>query len=167
MIGWGGISGCSKGSDDSTSTSTSSSSSNLYKLLYDTSDTATEYNLRCIASGNVSDHTFQFNYRIGSNQILAKGISQGEGNYVIFKFDDGDGPYYLRASADEDEQFFKDIFDNNGVGVETLAENIEDPQGYLTWIEAQSFMEAADLLTDTAGLNSGISELEGTINLDF
>ena len=140
----------------------------VFSVDYDISTPATEYNLRCKATGNSVDHSFQFNYLINSTAIIAKGVSQGQDNYVIFKYssDGGVHTYYLRVPAEEGEAYFKDICENHPEEILTDPAGLDD-ENYLEWIEGEAFMVEADLLTSTEQLNIGIDGLEGTINLDF
>jgi len=141
----------------------------VFAVDYDISTPATDYNLRCKAAGNTVDHSFQFSYLINSTAIIAKGVSQGLDNYVIFKYscDGGANTYYLRVPAEQGEAYFKDIYDNHPEEIVTNPALLEDDEDYLAWIEAEPFMVGADLLTSTAQLNIGVEGLEGTINLDF
>lgn len=141
----------------------------VFSVDYDISSPATEYNLRCKATGNSTDHSFQFNYLINSTAIIAKGVSQGQDNYVIFKYssDGGTNTYYLRVAAEEGEAYFKDICENHPEEVLTDPAGMVDGEDYLAWIEPEPFMTQADLLTSTEQLNIGVAVLEGTINLDF
>ena len=137
-----------------------------FSVDYDTATPETEYNLRCKATGNAIDHSFEFNYLIGTTAIIAKGVSQGDGNYVIFKYGNGDGTYYLRVPAGSGESFFMDLFDAGAPAV-TDPGLLDDENDYLTWIEAQPFMSQGDLLTTTEDLNIGIEGSAGTINLVY
>lgn len=139
----------------------------VYAVDYDISTPETEYNLRCRATGNAADHSFQFNYIIGSTKIIAKGVSQGEDNYVIFKFTGGEETDYLKVPAGEGEAFFVDIYENDNEGIVIDPSSIEDGNGYLTWIDAEEFMTESDLLTSTEQLNVDVDGLEGTINLNY
>ncbi|HQG31129.1 MAG TPA: hypothetical protein PLA83_04310 [Deltaproteobacteria bacterium] len=135
----------------------------VYSVDYDISSPESTYNLRCKASGNIADHSFNFNYIINDTKIIAKGVSQGDGNYVIFKYTTGLETKYLKVPVGEGEQFFKDVFE----GIEPVPDEIDDPNGYLEWIDAQTFMDEDDLLTSTEQLNVGVEGIAGTINLDF
>ncbi len=141
----------------------------VFSVDYDISSPATEYNLRCKATGNSTDHSFQFNYLINSTSIIAKGVSQGQDNYVIFKYssDGGTNTYYLRVPAEEGEAYFKDICENHPEEVVTNPALLVDDENYLAWIEPEPFMDQTDLLTSTEQLNVGVGSLEGTNNLDF
>jgi hypothetical protein len=57
-----------------------------YSVDYDLSDTATYYNTRCYVTGNAGTNTFEFKYIVGNNTIVAKGVSRGAGNYMLFKY---------------------------------------------------------------------------------
>ncbi len=141
----------------------------VFAVDYDISTPATEYNLRCKATGNTVDHSFQFNYLINSTAIIAKGVSQGQDNYVVFKYssDGGVHTYYVRVPAEQGEAYFKDIYENHPEEVVTDPADIEDDDDYLDWVQGEAFMAEADLLTNTEQLNVGVAGLAGTINLDF
>lgn len=139
----------------------------VYSVDYDISSPESTYNLRCKASGNIAEHSFQFNYLIGTTSIIAKGVSQGDGNYTIFKYKSGLNTRYLKVPAGEGESFFKDIYDGGSVEAVEDPSGIADPDGYLTWVQSEPFMDSDDLLTSTVQLNVGVTDLEGTINLDY
>jgi hypothetical protein len=139
----------------------------VFSVDYDISSPETEYNLRCKATGNSADHSFQFNYLINSTRIIAKGVSQGQDNYVIFKYSTGGDTYYLRVPAGEGEAYFQDICENHPEEVLTDPDMLQDDQNYLAWIEGEPFMDEDDLLTSTEQLNIGVEGRAGTINLDF
>jgi hypothetical protein len=138
----------------------------VYAVDYDIASPASTYNLRCKATGNAADHSFEFNYLIGSTAIIAKGVSQGEDNYVVFKYSSGGNTYYLRAPAEAGEAYFKDLYEAETPPIEN-PESIEDAEGYLTWIVPEAFMTESDLLTTTEDLNVGDDELAGLIDLVF
>ncbi|MFZ1985554.1 MAG: hypothetical protein WAU91_14145 [Desulfatitalea sp.] len=138
----------------------------VFSVDYDIATPESTYNLRCKARGNAADHSFEFNYLIGSTAIIAKGVSQGENNYVIFKYSSGGSTYYLRVPAGADETFFQELYDA-GTPLTEDPETLEDEEGYLTWIQAQQFMTESDLLTSTEDLNIGVDGFAGLIDLVF
>ncbi|MBI5552851.1 MAG: hypothetical protein HY911_15180 [Desulfobacterales bacterium] len=140
----------------------------VYSVDYDISSPESTYNLRCKASGNAAAHSFEFSYLIGTTAIIAKGVSQGADNYVIFKFSTGGGDaYYLKVAAEAGEAFFKDVYEGSEAAPVTDPSGIDDEQGYLDWIEAQAFMTESDLLTSTVDLNVGDDDYAGLIDLVF
>ena len=141
----------------------------VYAVDYDISSPETEYNLRCMATGNSVDHSFQFSYLINSTAVIAKGVSQGDDNYVIFKYssDGGVNTYYLRVPAEQGEAYFKDICENHPEEIVTDPSGLEDAEDYLDWVQSEPFIEQDDLLSSTEQLNVGVDGLAGTNNLDF
>lgn len=137
----------------------------VYAVDYDIASPESTYNLRCKATGNAVDHSFEFNYLIGTTAVIAKGVSQGGNNYVIFKYSDGGSPYYLKVPADAGEEYFKEFYEE-GIPIDDPSA-IEDEEGYLDWIGPQTFMTESDLLTSTEDLNIGDDDHAGLIDLVF
>jgi hypothetical protein len=138
----------------------------VYSVDYDTSNPESTYNLRCKARGNTVDHSFEFNYLIGTTAIIAKGVSQGDGQYMIFKYSTGGEANYLRVPADSGEDFFIGLYENPVAPI-TDPEELEDENEYLVWITEEPFMTQDDLLTSTEQLNIGDEESAGTVYLNF
>lgn len=138
-----------------------------YSVDYDTSDTDTTYNMRCQVAGNTEEHSFQFKYRIGTANIVAKGISEGDGNYMLFKYARStDEAKYLVVPAGTSESFFINV-NNWPINIITdpasLPATVAD---YKDWVTAEAFFTADDLVTDVSTLNSGNAK-EGTIYLNY
>ncbi|MFC1496535.1 hypothetical protein ACFL52_03875 [Candidatus Margulisiibacteriota bacterium] len=139
----------------------------VFSVDYDSGDTATDYNLRCQVAGNADNNTFQFKYIIGDTKIVAKGVSQGAGEYMLFKYASGSDPYkYLVASAEADEAFFiaenntpSNIYSDTNLLPATVA-------SYKTWVVNETPFSSSDLLTDISTLNSGNSK-SGTIYISY
>ncbi|MDI6730979.1 MAG: hypothetical protein QME05_00155 [Candidatus Margulisbacteria bacterium] len=138
-----------------------------YSVDYDITTSETDYNLRGIVSGNPALHEFEFRYIIGNCQIVAKGISRGAGNYMLFKYAGfGSGTSYIVVPGTADEDWFR--------AQNTSPTNIyTDPallpasvEAYKTWVVNTAFLTTSDLLTDTAVLNSGNSK-QGTIYINY
>jgi hypothetical protein len=119
----------------------------VFSVDYDIATPESTYNLRCKATGNAADHSFEFNYLIGTTAIIAKGVSQGENNYVIFKYSSGGNTYYLRMPAEAGEEDFKTFYEQ-GTPIDDPNE-IEDEEGYLDWIEAQAFMTESGAMVNS------------------
>lgn len=138
-----------------------------YSVDYDVTTSETDYNLRGMVSGSPSLNEFEFRYIIGDSKIVAKGISRGAGKYMLFKYAGfGSGTSYIVVPGTADEDWFK--------AQNTSPTNIyTDPallpasvEAYKTWVENTNFLTTADLLTDTASLNSGNSR-QGTIYINY
>lgn len=149
----------------------------IFSVDYDASDTISDYNNRTKISGNSNTHAFEFVQTIGGStesnklvQIVGKGISQGEGNYFLFKVksNNNDGfssPLYLVISAEATE--------NTLMNMDVSSEAFTDPASlpatvasYKDYVETTSFFAFSDILTDIADLNAGNSKA-GTIYLDY
>ncbi|MDI6807816.1 MAG: hypothetical protein QME66_02390 [Candidatus Eisenbacteria bacterium] len=137
-----------------------------YSVDYDTGTPQTEYNLRCNVAGNAERNEFQFKYIIGDAKIVAKGVSRGEGNYMLFKYSGFGNPVkYIVVPGDADENFFIGqngnptyIFDDpNSLPASVAA--------YKDWVVNENFFTAADMVTDVTTLNSGNAR-QGTIYIN-
>lgn len=149
----------------------------IFCVDYDTSTTLSDYNNRTRITGNSATHAFEFAQTIGGSsessklvQIVGKGISQGAGNYFLFKVksNNNDGfntPLYLVVSAEADEDTLEtfDVSTEAYTDVASLPASVAD---YKSYVESTSFFAFADLLTDLANLNQGNSKA-GTIYLDY
>jgi len=138
-----------------------------YSVDYDTSDTDTTYNMRCQVEGNTEQNSFQFKYIIDTAKIVAKGISEGEGNYMLFKYARAsDEAKYLVVPAGTNESFFINV-NNWPINIITdpasLPATVAD---YKDWVTSEAFFTADNLVTDISTLNSGNSK-EGTIYLNY
>jgi hypothetical protein len=138
-----------------------------YSVDYDISNPLAEYCLRCWVAGNTQEHTFEFKYIIGNTQIVAKGVSQGEGQSMLFKYANPSDPVrYIVVPADADETFFiAQNADPTQVFTDPLAlpASVSD---YREWVENTAFFEAENLVTDVSTLNAG-NAMAGTIYLNF
>ena len=140
-----------------------------YSVDYDTSTPTTEYNLRCFVEGNTSLNTFQFKYIIGTAQIVAKGVSSGEGNYMLFKYSrdiSGETTKYIVVPSGTDESFFMEL---NEYPINIYTDPASLPASvaaYKDWVVDTEFFTASDLMTDITTLNTGNSK-EGTIYLNY
>lgn len=141
-----------------------------YSVDYDLSSTATDYNLRCYVTGNTGTNSFEYKYLVGDDGIVAKGISRGAGNYMLFKYRGVNGPVqYIVASAEADESFFKGQFTTpTAIYATTEVGNLPTSEvgEYKDWVETTAFFTAADLVTDISVLNSG-NPRQGTIYLNY
>ena len=151
----------------------------IFSVDYNTDDTITDYNNRTWLSGNASTHTFQFKQTIGGSdevtssltQIIGQGISQGAGNYFLFKVKANDDsnfstPKYLVVSAEATESTLMAIDPTTEAYTDTasLPATVDE---YVTYVSTAEFFAYSDLLTDTLELNSGSVTHEGTIYLDY
>lgn len=138
-----------------------------YSVDYDTSDPLAEYCLRCWVLGNTQEHTFEFKYIIGDTRIVAKGVSQGEGQFMLFKYASSVEPVrYIVVPADADETFF---IAQNADPTQIFSDPLALPASvsdYREWVENTAFFEAENLLTDVSTLNAG-NDRAGTIYLNF
>ena len=139
----------------------------VYSVDYDLGDTTTDYNLRCNVTGNAASNEFQFKYIIGDNKIVSKGISRGEGNYMLFKYQGGSDPVrYLVVPSSADENFFVEQSSN---ATELYSDQLNLPasvEAYKDWVINTDFFSASDLMSDKSLLNSGNSK-QGTIYIDY
>ena len=138
-----------------------------YSVDYDTSDTTTDYNLRCFVEGNTNDNSFQFKYIIGTTAIVAKGVSQGTGNYMLFKYaGSGEATNYIVVPSDAGESYFSDQNDNP-TNIYSSAESLPaSVEVYKTWVVNTDFFTTSDLVLDISALNNG-NDKAGTIYLDY
>lgn len=140
-----------------------------YSVDYDLSDTATGYNTRCYVTGNAGTNTFEFKYIVGDNTIVAKGVSKGAGNYMLFKYAGLDiAEKYIVVEGDADESFFSEqnsmstptaIFTSEALLPPTVA-------AYKDWVVSTEAFTAADMVTDISVLNTG-NDHEGTIYINY
>lgn len=138
-----------------------------YSVDYDLSTTATDYNMRCHVEGNTTEHNFKFKYIIGDTKIVAQGISQWPGNYMLFKYISGSDPVkYIVTPSDADEGTF--------IAENSVSQNIyTDPNNlpstvsaYKDWVVSTDFFTSSDLMTNTNLLNAG-NDKAGTIYIKY
>lgn len=142
-----------------------------YCVDYDTSTPTTDYNMRCHVNGNASANAFEYQYILSYmnntyDVIVAKGISRGAGNYMLFKYRDNGTTKYLVAPGDADETYFSNEYSSP---THTYTDPNELPASvadYKDWVVQTGFFESTDLVTDTRHFNSGNSK-QGTIFLNF
>lgn len=137
----------------------------VFSVDYDTSDTATDYNMRTWLTGNALTHAFEYKCILGGatagdsfTTIVAKGISQGEGNKSLFKFDNlSESTLYLVVNSGdgEDELEAATVYTDP----DALPAGVSD---YKTFVTAEPFFQFSDLLSDSADLNFG-NDNAGTI----
>lgn len=139
----------------------------VFSVDYNLSDTATDYNLRCQVTGNTSTHTFQYKYLIGNNAIVAKGISKGAGNYMLFKYKGlSNVVNYVVASAEASEAYFK-AENTTPTNITTEANDLPaSVSAYKTWVVATDFFTTAEALTNLNQLNVG-NPKAGTIYINY
>ena len=137
-----------------------------FSVDYNIATTETDYNLRCLVSGNPSDHAFQFKYIIGTQKIVAKGVSAGAGNYMLFKYSSGEATNYVVVPADSDESYF--VTQNSSASaIYTNADDLPATVAdYKDWVVAEAFFTSSNLVTDTSTLNNGNAKA-GTIYLNY
>jgi hypothetical protein len=144
----------------------------VYSVDYDLSGTVTDYNLRSQVSGNPDLHSFEFKYVIGGSsgsavQLVAKGISRGAGNYMLFKYTGwGSAVKYIVVPGTADESYFiaqnttpTDIYTNP----DDLPSTVDE---YKSWVVNATFLATSEMLTDTATLNAG-NPKAGTIYINY
>ncbi|NQU18000.1 MAG: hypothetical protein HQ564_08015 [Candidatus Saganbacteria bacterium] len=138
-----------------------------YSVDYDTSTPETSYNMRCYVTGNAGLHSFSFKYLINNTKIVAKGISRGSGNYMLFKYTDGTDPVkYIVVPGDSTENYF---ITQNGTPSAIYTDAASLPAtvaSYKDWVVDTDFFSSADLVDSTADLNIGNSKA-GTIYLNY
>lgn len=137
-----------------------------YSVDYDLSDTATDYNTRCYVTGNAGTNTFEFKYIVGQNTIVAKGVSKGEGNYMLFKYA---GPSvderYIVVEGTADESFFS-AQNSSPTQIYTSADDLPATvAAYKDWVVSTEAFTADDMVTDISTLNVG-NDHEGTIYIN-
>lgn len=139
-----------------------------YSVDYDVSNPETEYNLRCNVTGNALQDAFQFKYIIGDTiKIVAKGISRGAGNYMLFKYTGfGSAVKYIVVPGDADEDFFK-AQNTNPTLIYDDADNLPSSvEAYKTWVVNTDFLTTAEVVSNINTLNSGTTN-EGTIYINY
>lgn len=138
-----------------------------YSVDYDITSTETDYNLHGYISGNAAQNTFQYKYIIGDCQIVGQGVSRGAGNYMLIKYSGfSGGTKYIVVPGDADESFF---IAQNSSPTQIFSSPADLPasvEAYKDWVANTAFFTSADLLTDTASLNSGTTRA-GTIYLNY
>lgn len=143
-----------------------------YSVDYDLSSTEADYCSRCNVSGDALANEFEYKYIIGnqsmtSAQIVAKGVSRGAGNYMLFKYAGaGQGTKYIVVPGDADENFFIAQNENPTLIFDDPDNLPASVEAYKTWVVGQSFLATSDMVTDTAILNEGTT-LEGTIYINY
>lgn len=138
-----------------------------YSVDYDLSGTQTDYNLRCNVSGNAENNTFQFKYIIGDAKIVAKGVSKGAGNYMLFKYTGfGASVKYIVVPGDADENFFKSQNTNPTLIYSNPSDLPASVEAYRDWVTSEAFFTSAEVVSDISILNSGNSK-QGTIYLNY
>ena len=138
-----------------------------YSVDYDLSDTKTDYNLRCYATGNVATNTFEFKYIVDGNRVVAKGVSRGSGNYMLFKYAGYDNEVkYIVVPGTADEGYFS--AQNSSLtqiysSPDALPASVE---AYKTWVVNTDFFTTSELVSDLNQLNVGNSRA-GTIYINY
>ena len=138
-----------------------------YSVDYDLSDTKTDYNTRCYVTGNAGTNTFEYKYRVDNNTIVAKGVSRGAGNYMLFKYaGPGTPEKCIVAEGTADESFFKSenttpttIYSTSDALPATVA-------AYKDWVVSTEAFALTDLVTDINVFNIGNAKA-GTIYIDY
>jgi hypothetical protein len=130
-----------------------------FSVDYDKSSPAREYNNRCMVTGNLGSHQFQFKYRLGSNNIVAKGVSQGSGN-MLFKYAvDGQPDAYLVVPAGAGMDFFSAEYASPSKAVTDPSLLSAGDQAavadYVDWAKAEPYFTQDDMFDDTADLSGG------------
>jgi hypothetical protein len=141
----------------------------VFSVDYDTSDTATDYNMRTWLTGNALTHAFEYKCIIGGDSdtdpfttIVAKGISQGAGNKSLFKFDNLDNSVrYLVVDAGDGEDQLKNA--NTYTNPDDLPDSVSDYKAFVTGTALFGF---SDLLSDSNDLNSGNDNI-GTVYIYY
>jgi hypothetical protein len=140
-----------------------------YSVDYNLSDTATDYNMRCHVTGNPNTNTFQYKYLIGDRAIVAQGVSQGAGNYMLFKYKGDDNAVkYIVASAEAGESYFKaeNTTPANIYGTTEVNNLPASVATYQNWVVSTNFFSSSDLVTNLNQLNIGNSKA-GTIYINY
>lgn len=126
-----------------------------FSVDYKVSDSPRDYNNRCVVSGNLKTHEFQFVYRIQGWNIAAKGVSQGSG-YMLFKYLDMGTTKYLVVPAGAGMDFFAAEFNAASPKAVTdpalLPASVAD---YKDWVVAASFFADDDMFDDSTDLTNG------------
>lgn len=131
-----------------------------YSVDYDTSTPAREYAIRAAIEGNLIAHEFQFTYKIDSYNIVAKGISEGAGNWMLFKYrnDAAFSDTYLAVPAGADYAWFEE----NGEADATS--NPDDLPAavaeYKDWVVAQPYFANGDLITSSEDFAGGTWKIQ-------
>jgi len=137
-----------------------------YSVDYDISTSATDYNLRCYVKGNAATNAFEFKYIVGNNTIVAKGVSKGAGNYMLFKYaGSGTDNKYIVVEGTADESFF---IAQNSTPTEIFTSEAELPatvSAYKDWVVSTKAFSESDMVTDISVLNTGNGK-QGTIYIN-
>ncbi|MFA5104508.1 MAG: hypothetical protein WC527_04965 [Candidatus Margulisiibacteriota bacterium] len=138
-----------------------------FSVDYDVSgSTACDYNLRCYVTGNSAANSFQFKYIVGNNTVVAKGISKGAGNYMLFKYEGpGVDQRYIVVEGTADESFF---IAQNSTPTAIFTNEAELPatvSAYKDWVVSTEAFSASDMVTDISVLNTGNAK-QGTIYIN-
>lgn len=138
----------------------------VFSVDYNPANTATDYNLRCQVSGNAAANAFEFKYIVGDTRIVAKGVSRGAGNNMLFKYTMGSAPVqYMVVPGTADELFFIGQSDSATAVTSDTAAIPTSVAAYKDWVVSSSLLTSADLLTDISTLNTG-NPKQGTIYLN-
>lgn len=142
----------------------------IFAVDYDTETSKTDYNIRLHLNGNPITHEFEFSYRIGQLSIVAKGISQGDGNYFLFKTKGENTPdasqtYYFVIPADADEAYLENLtFEGAYTSIDEVVDSSVDT--YKSYVNETPFFTDSDMLTDINNLNKD-TNLQGTVYVNY
>ncbi len=122
----------------------------VFSVDYAISDDARDYNMRCRVSGNMTDHTFKFKYRIGTQDIIAQGVSSGEGEYMLFRYSSSSDTYIV-VPAGSGEDYFK----NSPTTYTSTSSLPAEVSEYVTWVSSEAAFTDSDMFTKLSSLTGG------------
>ena len=122
----------------------------VFSVDYAISDDARDYNMRCRVSGNMTDHTFKFKYRIDNQDIIAQGVSSGEGKYMLFRYSSSSDTYIV-VPAGSGEDYFK----NSPTTYTSTSSLPAEVSEYVTWVSSEAAFTDSDMFTKLSSLTGG------------
>lgn len=145
----------------------------VFSVDYNPATPTTDFNLRCMVNGNTNTNAFEFKYIIGDYKVVAKGVSRGEGKFMLFKYsgpgqaaDPGGSVKYLVVPGTADEGYF---MEQNTTPTAIFTDSADIPESvaeYKSWVVGADFLTSSDLMTDISQLNAGTPKT-GTIYFDY
>lgn len=145
----------------------------VFSVDYNPATPTTDFNLRCIVNGNTNTNAFEFKYIIGDYKVVAKGVSRGEGKFMLFKYsgpwqaaDPGGSVKYLVVPGTADEGYF---MIQNATPTAIFTDSADIPESvveYKSWVVGADFLTSSDLMTDISKLNPG-NPKAGTIYFNY
>ncbi len=139
-------------------------------VYYATTD---DYSMRIELEGNELTHEFTirlYKYTGGgySISIIGNGISQGTGNYFLFKIQDTNAlstpKYFCYEASDVNQEFLQTKAEEDYTGEDSASVPAECST-YKTVVDAMTFFEVSDVPVEASDFNTGITDYEGTIYL--